>query len=108
MNKYPYIKNMRNLNQKELGHTKHSELRCQQRGVPLKVVEFIVTNGDSCRTHDLRKCFINRKILNKLKYKHKEFLLEFDKFLLNTAVVVNNNKDTVVTVMKIDGQVRWN
>ena len=92
----------------DLEHTKHSQVRCQQRGIPLSVVDFIVKNGSSIRTHDSKKCFINKRAINKLKYKHKDFIVKFDKFLLNTAVVVNDKKDKVVTVMKIQGPIKWN
>lgn len=91
-----------------LKHTKHSQIRCQQRGIPNQVVDFIVENGSSIRTHELRKCFVNKKAINKLKYKHKKFIAEFDKFLSNTAVVVNDKKDRVITVMKIQGPLKWN
>ena len=88
--------------------TDHSEARCRQRGIPHKVVEFIVSNGDSFRTHEDRKFYINKKKLGKLKFENKEFISKFDKQILSTAVIVNKCKDTVITAMKISGHIKWN
>ena len=88
--------------------TEHAQKRCQQRGIPAKVVDFIVTHGKSVRTHQDRKFYINKKRLNKLKHSNKAFFIKFDKFLLNTAVVCDDSSKKIITAMKIKGSVKWN
>lgn len=88
--------------------TEHAEKRCQQRGIPLKVVEFIITKGDSFRTHKDRKFFINKKRLNQLRHSNRAFFIKYDKFLLNTAVVCDDCNKEVITAMKIKGSIKWN
>ena len=79
--------------------TNHAKHRCQNRGIPPKVVKFIIDHGKSLNTHGDKKYFIPKKMLNSLKYDHKDFLRSYDKFIKNTAVVCNG--DVVITAMKI-------
>ena len=90
----------------ELNFTNHARVRCQQRGIPLKVVEFIIENGDSFRTHADKKFFINKPRLKSISRNNKLFISKNDKHILNTAVVVNNG--VVITAMKIAKSVKWN
>ncbi len=84
---------------KNIKYTNHAQLRCQKRGIPLPVVEFIVDYGKSLNTHGNKKYFIPKKMMNSLKYDHKDFLKTYDKFIKNTAVVCNDG--LVITAMKI-------
>jgi hypothetical protein len=97
-----------NTTKENINFTNHSRARCRQRGIPQQVVEFIVVNGDSFRTHADRKFYVNKKKLGKLSRKHKEFISKFDKQILSTAVVCNEGLDTIITAMKISGPLRWN
>ena len=89
--------------------TKHATLRCQQRGIPKEVVEFIANHGDSFRTHEARKYFLNKKKLRKLMHSNKAFFVKFDKYLMNTTVVCDDSKKIIVTAMKANkGSIKWN
>ena len=92
----------------QIEYTEHAKKRCQQRGIPLEVVNFITENGDYHRTHEHKKFFMPKKRINQLRYKNKSFFTKFDKYLSNTAVVCNQNSDTVITAMKVTGPIRWN
>lgn len=94
--------------EREFIMTKHAEKRCQQRGIPNKVVNFIIMHGESIRTHQDRKFYINKKRLNKIKHLDKAFFIKFDKFLLNTAVICDDSNKVIITAMKIKGSVKWN
>ena len=94
---------MSNLN---LKYTKHCNIRCQQRGISSEVVDFIVEHGKFKNSHNDKKYYINKKILNKLKYKHKNFLKKFEKQILKTGVIINKN--TVITAFNIQGNFIWN
>ena len=100
------MNNMNNMN--NINHTNHSALRCQQRGIPSDVVNFIVKNGDSFRSHEHRKFFINKKKFKKLERCNKEFLSKYDKQIMNTAVVCSQDSKTIITAMKITGSIKWN
>ena len=91
---------------KELNFTNHALTRCQQRGIPLKVVEFIVKNGKSTRTHESKKFYINKSKLKLITRENKDFIAKNDQHILKTAVVVNG--DEVLTAMKITKHVKWN
>ena len=82
--------------------------RCQQRGIPREVVEFIISTGDSFKTHSERKYFINKKRLNKLRHSNKAFFIKFDKFLLNTTIVCDDSEKIIITAMKTKGPIKWN
>ena len=90
----------------ELNFTNHAITRCQQRGIPLAVAEFIVHNGKSTRTHEDKKFFINKAKLKLIRRDNKSFIAKNDQHILKTAVVVNGHN--VITAMKITKQVRWN
>lgn len=94
---------MNNLN---LKYTKHCNLRCQQRGISIDVIDFIVEHGRFKNSHRDKKYYINKKILNKLKHKHRTFLKKFERQVLKTGVILN--KDTVITAFKIQGNFIWN
>lgn len=85
--------------------TNHSNLRCQQRGVHKDVARFIVKYGKSFNTHSEKKYFVNKKMLNSLKFKEREFISQYDKQILSTAIVCHD--DVVLTVMKITKRVVW-
>jgi hypothetical protein len=89
----------------EVIFTNHSILRCQQRGINQEVAKFIYKYGAKVNTHGEKKYFINKKKLNSLKYKEKDFISKNDKHILSTAIVCSNN--IVVTVMKITNKVIW-
>jgi hypothetical protein len=95
-------------NMQKIEYTKHSQKRCQQRGIPSEVIEFIIKNGDYFRTHEHKKFYMPKKKINLLKHKNKSFFIKFDKHLINTAVVCNTAADTVITAMKVSGAVKWN
>jgi hypothetical protein len=84
--------------------TKHAQIRCQQRGIPLEAIEFIYKHGKSINTHQDKKYFCTKKILNRLKYIEKEIIRKFDKYILNTAIVCNEGK--LVTAMRITKSIR--
>tara|TARA_X000000368_G_scaffold382952_1_gene340441 strand:- start:3713 stop:3991 length:279 start_codon:yes stop_codon:yes gene_type:complete len=90
----------------ELNFTQHAKKRCQQRGIPISVVEFIIENGDSIRTHNDKKHFINKSRLKKFERSEKDFVKKHDKHILNTAVVTNNFH--VITCMKKNKKIKWN
>tara|TARA_B110000008_G_C16639615_1_gene432040 strand:- start:73 stop:342 length:270 start_codon:yes stop_codon:yes gene_type:complete len=84
--------------------TKHARTRCQQRGMPIEAIEFIFMHGKSINTHQDKKYFCTKKILSKLKHIEKEVIRKFDKFILNTAIVCNDNR--LITVMRINKRIR--
>ena len=90
----------------ELNFTQHAKKRCQQRGIPISVVEFIVENGDSINTHNDKKHFINKSRLKKFERLEKDFVKKHDKHILNTAVITNNLH--VITCMKKNKKIKWN
>ena len=92
-------------NIQELKFTNHSNIRCQQRGIHKDVARFIVRYGKSVNTHTEKKYFINKKKLNVLKFKERDFISKYDKQILSTAIVCN--EEVVVTVMKIIKKVAW-
>ena len=88
-------------------HTDHSIIRSQQRGVKDEVITFVCKYGDKVNTgNETKKYFVNKKRLNVLKFKEKEFIKKHDQSILSTAVVCNGR--VVVTVMKINKKVNWN
>ena len=76
----------------------HAKVRCQQRGIPIKVVEFVVEHGKSVRTHNDSKFFISKKNFNSIKRNNPDFVAKNDKHLLSTAVVMHGRH--VITCMK--------
>tara|TARA_B100000579_G_C22211780_1_gene567687 strand:- start:198 stop:476 length:279 start_codon:yes stop_codon:yes gene_type:complete len=76
----------------------HAIVRCKQRGIPIKVVEFVVEHGKSIRTHNDSKFFISKKKFNSIKRNNPDFVAKNDKHLLSTAVVMNGRH--VITCMK--------
>ncbi len=90
--------------------TEHCKVRMQQRGVPEKVIHFLREHGKSINTHNDKKFFCNKKIINKLEYKKetRDFVRKFKKYLLSTAIVCNGN--SCITVMKLyeNKRMRWN
>jgi len=81
-------------------YTKHAERRCNQRGVPQKVANFIINYGDCSYTHRLIKHYINRDTLQFLRKEYPDFVSKYDKQLETTAVVCAHTTNKVVTVMK--------
>ena len=75
--------------------TDHSIERMQQRGTKAEVVEFISKNGKSKKTYrkksnlvlSSKQYFINKKELNKLKYRDINFVKKNEKEILNTVIV---------------------
>ena len=90
----------------QINFTQHAIKRCQQRGIPIPVVEFIVENGASVRTHNDKKFFINKLRLKKFERSNKKFIRENDRHILNTAVVMNDIN--VITCMKKTKNIKWN
>ena len=93
-----------------MGHKKnlelstHAKIRCQQRGIPLEAINFIYIHGRSTNTHGSKKYFCTKKILNNLKFLESEVIRKFDKYILNTAIVINNG--TLITAMRINRRIR--
>ena len=94
------------INQKtnNLQLTDHAITRCQQRGIPVEAVNFIYKHGKSISTHQDKKYFCTKKILNKLKFVESNIIRRLDKYILNTAIVCNNQ--TLITVMRINKRIR--
>lgn len=90
----------------DLKYSQHCILRCQQRGIDKKVIDFIVRYGKFRNSHRDKKYYINKKLLHKYKYKHKNFLKKFEREILKTGVIVNKN--TVITAFNIQGNFIWN
>ncbi len=91
----------------DLNFTNHARLRCQQRGISVPVVEFVVEHGNAVRTHNDKKFYINKSMLNALKHKNNDFVKKNDKYILTTAVIVNGNN--VITCMKKKSKkLKWN
>ena len=88
----------------ELNFSNHAITRCQQRGIPLEVLNFLYKYGNKIQTHQDKKYFCNKKLLKKLFIKEKALIKKFDKQILNTAIVCNGN--TVITAMKITEGIR--
>ena len=90
----------------QINFTTHAKKQCQRRGIPIPVVEFIVENGASIRTHNDRKYFINKSRLKKFERSNKDFIRKNDKHILNTAVV--SNDALIITCMKKTKHINWN
>ena len=94
----------------EIIFTNHCKTRMQQRGVPKRVVFLLRKFGKSFNTHESKKFFCNKKIINRLNknIKTRKKIKNFTKHLLSTAVVCNGN--VCITVMKINEnkRLRWN
>ena len=88
----------------ELVYSNHALTRCQQRGIPLEVIDFLFKYGSKIQTHQDKKYFCNRKNLKKIAFKEKEMVSKFDKHILSTAIVCNGNQ--VITAMKISQGIR--
>ena len=84
---------------KNIKYTDHAIKRCQSRGIPFPVVEFIVRNGKRINTHGDKKYFVTKKQMNSFKYEYKEIMRLHDKIIRNTAVICNGN--SIITAMKI-------
>ena len=78
--------------------TNHCQKRCQQRGTPLEVINFIYKYGNSFRTHDDIKKIVTKNTIKRIKHSERNFLQNYDKHIKNTAIVCNGN--VVITVMK--------
>jgi len=95
------------MSMKHYNFTTHAKIRCQQRGIPLPVVEFVIENGDSARTHNDWKFYVNKSKLNSIKREHSEFIAKFDQHILKTAVILNGNN--IITCMKKKPKkLKWN
>ncbi len=86
-------------------YTKHANQRCQQRGVPFEVVNFIINYGETISTHKKTKHFLTKRSLEYLKRDFPEIIGKFDKQLNSTAIVTDGND--VITVMKIQHRLRF-
>ena len=76
------------MNKNNPQYTKHAERRCNQRGVPQVVVDFIISYGDCSYTHKLIKHYINRKdcpvknhFLGLPKWSREDAVKAFDTYL---------------------------
>ena len=96
--------------------TKHSQERMQQRGARKEVVEFIYENGKSISSYKkvkhlklhAKKYFINKKILNSLKYKNHDMVKRFERDILNTIIVACPKSDLLITVYKTNKRILRN
>ena len=94
------------MNNLQLNYSNHCNIRCQQRGIEIEVINFIVKHGKFRNSHNDKKYYINKKLLNNLRHKHKPFLRKFESKILKTGVVVN--KETVITAFTINKKFAWN
>ena len=85
--------------------TKHAHQRCQQRGIPYDVVNFIIKYGETINTHKKTKHFIKKSAMEYLRRDFPEFVSRFDKQLTTTAIVTSGKK--IITAMKIQHHFRW-
>ena len=82
--------------------TNHARIRCQQRGIPLEAIDFIYVHGKSINTHQDKKYFCTKKILSKLTDIEKEIIREFDKYILNTAIVCNDGHNVnIISILAL-------
>tara|TARA_B110000008_G_C16920490_1_gene544528 strand:+ start:36 stop:317 length:282 start_codon:yes stop_codon:yes gene_type:complete len=81
--------------------TKHCSQRMQQRGIPQELPFLIKEYGEFINSHNDRKYFCNKKTIKKLTNDQsgRVILKKYDKHLLNTAIVCN--EEICITVMKI-------
>ena len=88
--------------------SQHALRRLQQRGIRNKeVIPFIIQHGSRVNSHGDNKSFINKKRLNHLQIRgYKEFISKNDKHIRSTVVVWKGN--TIITVFKVKGRIRWN
>ena len=82
----------------------------QQRGIPLQAVLLLKKFGNSINTHESKKFYCNKKIINKLNKNKitRKAIKNFTRQLLSTAIICNGN--VCITVMKINDnkRLRWN
>ena len=83
----------------------HAIGRCQQRGIPLAILPFVVTYGKRIKSHNDYKSYIPKKVIAKLQRKDPDLVSKYDKQLSSTAVVWN--KHQVVTAFKINQRLNW-
>ena len=86
-------------------YTKHANQRCQQRGIPYHVVDFIIKHGEVINTHKKTKYFIKKSSMSYLRRDYPEFTSRYDKQLTSTAIVTSGNR--VITAMKIQHHFKW-
>ena len=86
-------------------YTKHASQRCQQRGIPYQVVNFIMKHGEVINTHKKTKHFIKKSSMSYLRRDYPEFTSRYDKQLTSTAIVTSGNR--VITAMKIQHHFKW-
>jgi hypothetical protein len=91
---------------KNIKYTKHASIRCQQRGIPPHVVEFIYLNGDCKDSFNDQIYFISKERYKELWSEDKNYLKTNEKHLLKTKVVCNSTD--VITAMKIKKKILWN
>lgn len=89
----------------DLAITKHGIKRCQQRGIPLEVLPFIVKYGKRITTHNDNKSYINNKLLKALSRDHHDVVSKYDKHIKSTAVIWSSDK--IITAYKICRRNNW-
>jgi len=87
----------------------HGAIRCQQRGIPNKILNFIINYGKTVNTHNDKKSFVTRKIFNQLLRDkvHNKILLRYDKQIQSTAVIWNPKDKVIITTFKITKRNNW-
>ena len=55
----------------ELNFSNHAITRCQQRGIPLEVLNFLYKYGNKIQTHQDKKYFCNKKLSKNYLLKKK-------------------------------------
>ena len=96
--------------------TNHGIERMQQRGAKAEVIEYIFKNGKSKKSYrkiknlhlHSKQYFINKKVLNKIKYKDINFVKKNEKEILNTIIVACPKNELLITVTKANKQLIWN
>tara|TARA_B100000886_G_C20029516_1_gene329224 strand:+ start:40 stop:318 length:279 start_codon:yes stop_codon:yes gene_type:complete len=91
---------------KNIKYTKHASLRCQQRGIPDHIVEFIYLNGECKDSFSDQIYYMSGDRMKELWTENKDYLKNNEKHLKKTKVVCNSND--VITAMKIKKKIRWN
>ena len=92
----------------KIHYTNHATIRVQQRGIPKKVLDFIIKHGKTVNTHGDRKSFIPTRKFNLLmkNKNHAITLKKFDKQIKSTAVITTVD-GVVITAFKINKRMNW-
>ena len=91
---------------KNISFSKHASQRCQQRGIPAHIVEFIFINSECKDSFDDQIYYMSKDRMKELWTENKDYFKDNEQHLLKTKVVCNSND--VITAMKINKKIKWN